>query len=141
MKKIAGSLKLELAQYREIKDFIKFGSDLDASTLKLIEKGRLLTLLLNQDKFSPVSIEEQVLMLYAGLNDYLLDIKNSKELKIFFGNLMKMIDESILFKTHFNLLRIDSYYEFFGQAFFKVIFESKCEQRVIIGLITTTSYK
>jgi proton translocating ATP synthase F1 alpha subunit len=123
MKKIAGSLKLELAQYREIKDFIKFGSDLDDSTLKLIEKGKLLTLLLNQDKFCPVSIEEQVILLYAGLNNYLNHIKSPKELKKFSFDLKELINSSIMFSTHFNLIRLDSYYEVCGNAFFIIILD------------------
>jgi len=121
MKKIAGSLKLELAQYREIKDFMKFGSDLDEQTLKLIKKGKLLTLLLMQDKFSPMLIEEQILLLYAGLNGYLNSINTIKELNIFFNNLLNMINSSLLFKSHFELLRNDDYYNECGNIFLKII--------------------
>lgn len=123
MKKIAGSLKLELAQYREIKDFMKFGSDLDQSTIKLIEKGRLLTLILNQDKFSPVPIEEQVLLLYAGLNDYLGHIKTSKDLVDFMASLRKTIKENLLFSTHFDLIRNEDYYKSLGNIFFKIVLD------------------
>ncbi len=72
-----------MAQYREIKDFIKFGSDLDEETLKLIKKGKLLTLLLKQDKFMPVSVEDQILLLYGGLNNYLENINNNNDLNFF----------------------------------------------------------
>jgi len=121
MKRIAGSLKLELAQYREIKDFMKFGSDLDESTLNLIKKGKLLTLLLLQDKFSPYSVEEQILLLYAGLNDHLNQIATNKELKIFFKNLILLIENSFMFSVHFNLLRVDEYYEECENEFFEII--------------------
>src|SRR3546814_9548386 len=60
MKKVAGSIKLELAQYREMASFAQFGSDLDASTQRLLNRGALLTELLKQPQFSPMSVEEQV---------------------------------------------------------------------------------
>jgi proton translocating ATP synthase F1 alpha subunit len=123
MKKIAGSLKLELAQYREIKDFIKFGSDLDDETLKLIKKGKLLTLLLNQDKFSPVSIEDQILLLYGGLNNYLENINTIKDLNKFMIKLRDVIMENLMFKTHYDLLRDDEYFKQCGQFYLYIIFK------------------
>ena len=123
MKKIAGSLKLELAQYREIKDFIKFGSDLDDETLKLIKKGKLLTLLLNQDKFSPVCIEDQILLLFGGLNDYLENISNTNDLNIFIDKLKNLISNNLIFKTHYNLLRNDNYFKQFGGLYLYTIFK------------------
>jgi len=71
MKKVAGSIKLELAQYREMAAFAQFGSDLDASTQKLLNRGARLTELLKQKQFSPLSVEEQVASIYAGTNGYL----------------------------------------------------------------------
>jgi F-type H+-transporting ATPase subunit alpha len=71
MKKVAGSIKLELAQYREMAAFAQFGSDLDASTQKLLNRGARLTELLKQKQFSPLSMEEQVASIYAGTNGYL----------------------------------------------------------------------
>lgn len=74
MKKVAGSIKLELAQYREMAAFSQFASDLDVSTQKLLARGERLTELLKQPQYSPVSNEEQVLVIYAGVKGYLDDI-------------------------------------------------------------------
>ncbi len=71
MKKVAGSIKLELAQYREMAAFAQFGSDLDASTQKLLNRGARLTELLKQPQFSPMPFEEQVVSIFAGTNGYL----------------------------------------------------------------------
>ena len=71
MKKVAGSMKLDLAQYREMAAFAQFGSDLDAATQKLLNRGARLTELLKQKQFSPMPVEEQVVSIYAGTNGYL----------------------------------------------------------------------
>ncbi|MBW3534216.1 MAG: F0F1 ATP synthase subunit alpha, partial [Gemmatimonadetes bacterium] len=71
MKKVAGSLRLDLAQYRELQAFAQFGSDLDASTQRLLNRGARLTELLKQPQFSPLKTEEQVAVIYAGVNGYL----------------------------------------------------------------------
>ena len=71
MKKVAGSIKLELAQYREMAAFAQFASDLDASTQKLLARGARLTELLKQPQYSPMPVEEQVISLYAGTKGYL----------------------------------------------------------------------
>jgi F-type H+-transporting ATPase subunit alpha len=71
MKKVAGSIKLELAQYREMAAFAQFASDLDASTQRLLARGARLTELLKQAQFSPLTVEEQVVSLYAGVRGYL----------------------------------------------------------------------
>ena len=71
MKQVAGSIKGELAQYREMAAFAQFGSDLDASTQQLLNRGARLTELLKQPQFSPLKTEEQVAVLYAGVNGYL----------------------------------------------------------------------
>ncbi len=71
MKKVSGSIKLELAQYREMAAFAQFGSDLDASTQKLLNRGARLTELLKQAQFSPMPFEEQTLSIFAGTNGYL----------------------------------------------------------------------
>ncbi|WP_156254327.1 F0F1 ATP synthase subunit alpha [Sandarakinorhabdus oryzae] len=71
MKKVAGSIKLELAQYREMAAFAQFGSDLDASTQKLLNRGRRLTELLKQGQFKPMPFEEQVVSIFAGVNGFL----------------------------------------------------------------------
>ena len=71
MKKVAGSIKLELAQYREMAAFAQFGSDLDASTQRLLNRGARLTELLKQPQFSPMPFEEQTVSIFAGTNGYL----------------------------------------------------------------------
>jgi len=71
MKKVAGSIKLELAQYREMAAFAQFGSDLDASTQRLLNRGARLTELLKQPQFQPLPFEEQVVSIFAGVNGYL----------------------------------------------------------------------
>jgi F-type H+-transporting ATPase subunit alpha len=71
MKKVAGSIKLELAQYREMAAFAQFGSDLDASTQRLLARGARLTELLKQAQFSPLPFEEQVASIYAGTNGFI----------------------------------------------------------------------
>ena len=71
MKQVAGSIKGELAQYREMAAFAKFGSDLDVSTQKLLARGARLTELLKQPQYSPLAVEEQVVSIYAGTRGYL----------------------------------------------------------------------
>ena len=78
MKKVAGSIKLELAQYREMAAFAQFGSDLDASTQKLLNRGSKLTELLKQDQYSPMTVAEQVVSVYSGVKGYLDTIENSQ---------------------------------------------------------------
>ena len=70
MKKVAGSIKLELAQYREMAAFAQFGSDLDASTQKLLARGARLTELLKQGQFAPMPVEEQVVSIFAGTQGF-----------------------------------------------------------------------
>jgi len=70
MKKVAGSIKLELAQYREMAAFAQFSSDLDATTQRLLNRGARLTELLKQAQYSPLPFEEQVVVIYAGVKGY-----------------------------------------------------------------------
>ena len=78
MKKVAGSIKLELAQYREMAAFAQFGSDLDASTQQLLNRGAKLTELLKQDQYSPMTVAEQVISVFTGVKGYLDDVDLSK---------------------------------------------------------------
>src|SRR5450631_2954254 len=78
MKKVAGKIKGELAQYREMAAFAQFGSDLDATTQRLLARGSRLTELLKQPQFSPLKMEEQVVVIYAGVNGYLDGIPVAK---------------------------------------------------------------
>ncbi|MFI4984194.1 MAG: F0F1 ATP synthase subunit alpha [Rickettsiales bacterium] len=77
MKQVAGSIKLELAQYREMEAFSQFGSDLDASTQQLLARGARLTELLKQPQYSPMPVEEQVISIFSGVKGYLDKIKTS----------------------------------------------------------------
>lgn len=78
MKKIAGTLKVDQAQYRELEAFAKFGSDLDAATLAILDKGAKNVEILKQDQFSPVKVEEQVAIIYCGTKGLLRDIPVNK---------------------------------------------------------------
>ena len=78
MKKVAGKIKLELAQYREMAAFSQFASDLDASTKQLLARGERLTELLKQDQYSPMSVADQVLSIYSGVRGFLDKIEVSK---------------------------------------------------------------
>ena len=84
MKKVAGSIKLELAQYREMAAFAQFGSDLDASTQQLLNRGAKLTELLKQDQYSPMTVAEQVISVFTGVKGFLddVDIQKIKKFEI-----------------------------------------------------------
>ena len=93
MKKVAGSIKLELAQYREMAAFAQFGSDLDASTQKLLNRGSKLTELLKQNQYSPMTIAEQVISIFTGVNGYLDDLELNL-IKDFEKDLFELIKSS-----------------------------------------------
>lgn len=78
MKKVAGSLKLDLAQYWELEAFAKFGSDLDAATQKQLEKGKRLVEILKQAQYDPMRVEHQICIIYAGTNGLLQDVPVDK---------------------------------------------------------------
>ncbi|RZO47988.1 MAG: F0F1 ATP synthase subunit alpha [Candidatus Pelagibacterales bacterium] len=90
MKKVAGSIKLELAQYREMAAFAQFGSDLDASTQKLLNRGSKLTELLKQDQYSPMPVAQQVIAVFSGVRGFLDDVELSN-----IKNIEKQIYEKI----------------------------------------------
>jgi len=96
MKQVAGSLKLELAQYREIASFAKFGSNLDEETQQILNRGSRLTEILKQDQFSPLSVTKQVLMIFSGVFGFLdrLDLTQIPEFEL---NLFNFVDDSVLF--------------------------------------------
>jgi proton translocating ATP synthase F1 alpha subunit len=95
MKQVAGTLKLELAQYREVAAFAQFGSDLDAATQYLLNRGARLTEMLKQGQFSPMEIEKQVVVVYAATKGY-LDKMNVSDIAKFEEALLKEIDPNIL---------------------------------------------
>jgi len=78
MKKVAGSIKLELAQYREMAAFAQFGSDLDATTRKLLNRGSKLTELLKQDQYSPMTVAQQVIAVFSGVRGFLDKVELSE---------------------------------------------------------------
>jgi F-type H+-transporting ATPase subunit alpha len=98
MKKVAGKLRLDLAQYRELAVFAQFGSDLDAGTKQQLDRGARLTELLKQDQYEPQTVGEQVSMLYAGTQGYLDDVPVT-EVKAFEREFLKDLNAK-----HFDLL-------------------------------------
>jgi len=90
MKKVAGSIKLELAQYREMAAFAQFGSDLDATTQKLLNRGSKLTELLKQDQYSPMTVAQQVIAVFSGVRGFLDKVELSK-----IKNLEKQVYEEV----------------------------------------------
>lgn len=92
MKQVAGSIKLDLAQFREMEAFSQFSSDLDEITQKLLVRGQKLTSLLKQDQYSPLQIEEQVVVIYAGVKGY-LDSINLKDIARFEKELLLYLRE------------------------------------------------
>ena len=91
MKQVSGTLRLELAQYRELESFAQFGSDLDKDSKKRLDKGKRLVEVLKQDQYSPMDVEKQIVILYAVVNDYLSDIKVS-DVRRFERELLEYID-------------------------------------------------
>ena len=91
MKQVAGSMKLELAQYREVAAFAQFGSDLDAATQQLLNRGEKLTELLKQKQYVPIPVEEQVCILYAGVRGFLDKLQTSEiaEFEVLYLNLLR----------------------------------------------------
>ena len=94
MKQVAGTLKLELAQYREVAAFAQFGSDLDAATQYLLNRGARLTEMLKQGQFQPMPIEHQVVVLYAATKGY-LDKLNVSDIPAFEQAVLKGIDSGV----------------------------------------------
>ena len=90
MKKVAGSIKLELAQYREMAAFAQFGSDLDVSTQKLLNRGSKLTELLKQNQYSPLTVAEQVVSIFTGVSGYLDNIELN-QIKKFESELLEKV--------------------------------------------------
>lgn len=91
MKQVAATLRLELAQYRELANFSQFGSDLDRETVKRLEKGKRLIEILKQDQYVPMDVEKQIVILYAGVNNFLMDIPVNK-IKSFEKSFLEYID-------------------------------------------------
>jgi proton translocating ATP synthase F1 alpha subunit len=95
MKQVAGTLKLELAQYREVAAFAQFGSDLDASTQYLLNRGERLTEMLKQGQYQPMPIERQVIIVYAATKGY-LDKLNVSDIAAYEASLQQEIEPALL---------------------------------------------
>jgi F-type H+-transporting ATPase subunit alpha len=93
MKQVAGTIKLDLAQFRELESFAQFGSDLDLATQKLLDKGRKLTELLKQNQYSPLNLEQQVVSIYIGVKGYLEKI-DVKDITKFESEFLRKIESS-----------------------------------------------
>lgn len=91
MKQVSGTLRLELAQYRELASFAQFGSDLDKDTQARLEKGKRLIEILKQDQYKPMAVEKQIMIIYASVNNFLLDIKVS-DIKRFEKEFLEYMD-------------------------------------------------
>ena len=91
MKKVAGTLKLDHAQYRELEAFSKFGSDLDATTMAVLDKGRKNVELLKQPQYSPVPVEKQVAIIYCGTKGLMKTVPVNK-VKQFEAEFIEMMD-------------------------------------------------
>jgi len=98
MKKIAGTLKLDQAQYRELEAFSKFGSDLDAATMRVLDKGRKNMEILKQNQYSPMKVEHQVAIIYCGVKELLrvVPVEKVKEFEKAFLELMEMEHRDVL---------------------------------------------
>ncbi len=98
MKKIAGTLKIDQAQFRELEAFSKFGSDLDAATMRILDKGRKTVEILKQGQYSPLRIEQQVAIIYCGANELLrnVPVEKVKEFETDFHEIMQMQYRSTL---------------------------------------------
>ena len=98
MKKVSGTLKLDQAQYRELEAFAKFGSDLDAATQMVIEKGKRNVEILKQPQYSPLSVEKQVAIIYLGTKGLLKDVpvNKVKEFESVFLSTLEQRDPAVL---------------------------------------------
>lgn len=137
MKKVAGSLKLELAQYREMAAFAKFGSDLDEATQKLLNRGVKLTELLKQGQFQPLSIEKQISAVFAGVRGYLDEI-NINDIKNFQDELFALMDTSLFFKPYIETMKTD-FDEELNHALLQYLFLKKKNKNTIFSNLD--SYK
>jgi len=91
MKKVSGRMRLELSQYRELEVFAQFGSDLDKSTLDLLRQGERIVEITKQSRYQPISMEDQVIMIYTVMNKYLMDVE-LQDVKKFIKDLLEFID-------------------------------------------------
>jgi F-type H+-transporting ATPase subunit alpha len=98
MKQIAGTLKIDQAQFRELEAFAKFGSDLDAATMRILDKGRKNVEILKQGQYSPLYIEQQIAIIYCGVKELLrtVPVEKVKEFEADFHETMQLQHRSTL---------------------------------------------
>ncbi|MGL4761000.1 MAG: F0F1 ATP synthase subunit alpha [Sarcina sp.] len=98
MKQVSGTLRLELAQYRELASFAQFGSDLDKDTKRRLEKGKRLIEILKQNQYEPLDVNYQIIILYAAVNDFLsdIDVKKIREFEVGFFEYIKTSEALLL---------------------------------------------
>lgn len=113
MRKIAGSLKLELAQYREVAAFAQFGSDLDDATRSLLSRGERLTELLKQGQYAPLSVEYQIISIYSGVGGF-LDRVAVAQVKLYEEFLFFLLKNVLVFKPFIDEVPYEFDYEFFN---------------------------
>jgi proton translocating ATP synthase F1 alpha subunit len=124
MKSVAKTLKLDLAQYREVAAFAKFGSDLDEETQNLLNRGSKLTELLKQVQYNPLPLEKQIVSIHAGVNGY-LDTLNLTEIGGFEKSLISFSDTNDFFGSSFESLVedfskevLDTFIQYYNDQFF-----------------------
>jgi proton translocating ATP synthase F1 alpha subunit len=103
MRRVAGSMKLDLAQFREIESFAQFGSDLDDATRHLLSRGRRLTELLKQVQYQPLSVDKQVFLIFAGVRGF-LDRVDPARIADFEAGLQQLLDRSAVLYPHYRSL-------------------------------------
>jgi F-type H+-transporting ATPase subunit alpha len=112
MRKIAGSLKLELAQYREVAAFAQFGSDLDEATRFLLNRGERLTELLKQEQYKPLSVEYQIIIIYSGIGGF-LDTVSVNQIHNYEKFLILLLEQISICKPFIEEIKNEFNYEFF----------------------------
>jgi len=122
MKRVAGSLKLELAQYREVAGFAQFGSNLDETTASLLHRGAKLTKLLNQDLYKPVPVEYQIILLLGAIRDFFARF-NDRILSVYQNILFEFLAVSVIFGASIQTLRSNNLFKRFGQYYFENFFK------------------
>jgi len=142
MKAVSGSLKLELAQYREVEQFSKFGSSIDEATQILLNKGERLVELLKQPQFSPLPIEKQIISLFAGINGYLNSIEVNK-VGDYEARLFQFMEESDLFYYFREALKISvkkgQKFNILGKEYNEAVFDKERENALKVILESFTS--
>jgi len=137
MKGVAKTLKLDLAQFREVAAFAKFGSDLDEETQALLNRGSRLTELLKQTQYSPLPLEKQVVSIHSGVNGYLDDIELN-EIGRFETSLFSFVDQSALFEPFFLGLKEDFSRDLLDAFIHSFILNRKENSTdVVLGLINS----